>query len=164
MEAAAITGIALFCLYTGICISQFGIPASLSDTYYLLGGEKRCGYAFSLTLFAVVMLIIAYWFTITEEQWQFLVFLSAGGLVLVGAAPLFKGRDSGWHTAFALICAACAIVWTIATGHVWCLVVATLLIAGAGAVTRTLKDCRIFWLEMIAFGTTFSSLIEEVVR
>ena len=40
MEAAAIIGIVLFVLYVGGCVAAFGIPASLSDTYYLLGGEK----------------------------------------------------------------------------------------------------------------------------
>lgn len=164
MEAAAIIGIVLFVLYVGGCVAAFGIPASLSDTYYLLGGEKRYGHAFSLTMFAVVMLILAYWFTITPESFRFLVFLSSGGLMLVGAAPLFKGSDSGWHSAFAVLCAVSALAWSLLTGHLWCLVGATALMSGIGAATRTIRESRTFWLEMVAFATVFASLIWEVLR
>ena len=41
----------------------------------------------------------------------FSVFFAAGGLLLVGAAPVFKEQDKGWHSVFAIICAVFATLW-----------------------------------------------------
>ena len=154
-------GVLLFTVYTVIAECLFGITTSLSETYYKL--EKPAGCLFTITLLATSFFIAPLWFDITDENLTFSVFLAVGGLMLVGVAPLFKGVDHKWHEAFAIICAAFAILWQMLNGQYWEAPAFLALFAGIGALTKTLKKCKTFWLEMAAFGSTFTSIFIKYI-
>lgn len=158
MFIASLIGIAIFIAYIIVSVAKFGVPPSLSDTYYLYGGKPK-GYIFTAVLWITVFCLIPQWISITPESLVFLVFLACAGLLLVGAAPIFKSRDDKWHQAFAIICAIAAIAWEIVMKQYIILgssVIAILLIA---LLTKTLKKGKTFYLEMMAFLSAFSSII-----
>jgi hypothetical protein len=163
MITLATLGIILFLTYIAVAITLFGIPSSLSDTFYLYGG-KPFGYIFTACLWVVGFMILPYWISITPESYKCLPFLSVGGLVFVGAAPLFKGQDSKWHSAFALICAFCALLWCVLSKNYIPFVCSVGAVGILSWITQSIKKSKIFWLEMIAFLSIFSSLIIKTYK
>lgn len=163
MITLATLGIIIFIAYVAVAIVLFGIPPSLSDTFYLFGG-KPLGYVFTITMWVVSFLILPYWLKITPESIKFMPFLAVAGLTFVGAAPLFRKEDKGWHSAFAIGCAIFAILWAILTKNVDFLAINLFTFAVVSLLTKTLKSCKTFWLEMAAFATVFASLIWEGLR
>lgn len=162
MITLATLGIIIFTVYVTVAVVLFGIPKSLSDTFYLYGG-RPFGHVFTITMWVVSFLILPYWLKITPESIKFMPFLSVAGLTFVGAAPLFKKEDKGWHSAFAIGCAIFAILWAILAKNVDLLAINLFTFVVVSLLTETLKSCKTFWLEMVAFGTIFSSLLKQMV-
>lgn len=156
MEIAFLIGVFLFLAYTIAMSAMYGVPSSLSNTYYLLG-EKPRGYLFTFCLWATAFLIAPLWLSVSENLTA-LVFLACGGLILVGSAPSFMSVDKGWHTAFALICAVASMSWQIASGSYIPIIGSLLMCLGIAILTKSLLYARIFWLEMTAFLSTFVSV------
>lgn len=157
MEIAFLIGVFLFLAYTIAMSAMYGVPSSLSNTYYLLG-EKPRGYLFTFCLWATAFLIAPLWFSVTKDIFTFSTFLACGGLLLVGAAPVFKGEDNKWHQIFAIICAVFALLWQVLNKQYWEVLAVTLIVAILVFITKSWKQCRTFWLEMIAFFSTFLSI------
>lgn len=133
---------------------------SLSDSFYFLNEYKRgLGYLFTLLLWVVVFSILPQWMNVTNDNLQFLVFISAGALIFVGAAPLFKLQDKGFHQVFAIVCAVAAIAWELTYIVYIPLILVTIAIGIASISTKTLKSNHTYWLEMIAFLSIYFSLI-----
>ncbi|MBQ3679828.1 MAG: hypothetical protein IJP79_07190 [Paludibacteraceae bacterium] len=157
MWISFIIGVLLFVAYVVTAICLWGVPSSLSQTFYLLDGKPK-GYIFTAAMWAVCFLIAPQWFSVTEDWATFSVFFAVGGLMLVGAAPMFKETDRGWHEVFAIICAVFALLWQILNGQYWEMALFLVVFCGIGIATKTYKSCRTFWLEMVAFGSTFLSI------
>ena len=156
-----IIAIAVLVTYLAIAISLFGIPSSISNTYYLYESKhKGLGYVFTLFMWCEAVLLTIIMLTIGEHSpLQFLGFLSPAGLAFCGCAVLSKGvtLESKVHIAGALIGAVCGLIWCIVFGglirtfgvfltlNTICLLVAYM--------TDSYDDSLIFWVEVISFGT-----------
>lgn len=158
MTIAFLIGVLLFISYVTVSLIKFGILPSLSDSFYKYGGKPK-GYIFTVAMWATVFLIMPLWFSVTKDIFTFSTFLACGGLLLVGAAPMFKESDNKWHQIFAIICAVFAILWQILHKQFWEVPLFIIILGTIAYKTKTLKDCRTFWLEMAAFGSTFLSII-----
>lgn len=101
-----------------LCYSAWvtgGIPESLSSTYY---GLKDDGWMFQLLCIGVGFGLLPVWLDACEGEYEFLAFLSCGGLMFVGAAPMFRLKLDGIiHYSAAAVCCVCAIFWLLLSGN-----------------------------------------------
>ena len=157
MWISFVIGVGLFVAYVVTAVCLWGVPASLSQTFYLLDGKPK-GYIFTAAMWAVCFLIAPLWLSVSEDALAFSAFFAIGGLMLVGAAPMFKETDRRWHEAFAIVCAAFALLWQFLNGQYWEAVAFLVVFFALAKVTKTMRVCRTFWLEMVAFASTFLSI------
>jgi hypothetical protein len=99
-------------LYNGYIIIKYKkIPESVSETSYLLGGNKRylfTGYCV-ITSFCLLPMLLEITMTL-----QFLPFLFCGGLLFAGCSPLFReGLDKLVHYSSAYIAFAAYVLYMI---------------------------------------------------
>ena len=154
----SIAGAAFFSVCLALLLVRFGIPTSLSESYYNLGGKDGKGILFYGMLAVTVFLML----TPMVEAAQFWGFLCGAGLLFVGAAPAFKG-DSGIdkiiHPISAAVCGITSFM-TLLQVRLWWLDIITIAAAvGLALWTKTAKTCYIFWLEMAAFYGLFAGRI-----
>lgn len=153
----------IYVVYNAIAIAIFGVPESLSNTYYLYKEKCNKGWLFCLMMYLVVALMMPAWITLSEgSNFQFLAFLAPASIMFVGTAPRFKDfeLENKVHMTSAYIAAACSLLWVaIVTPYWWIIIVWLGFIALASFITSTYKTCLVYWLEMIAFGATFTSAI-----
>lgn len=166
-------GVIVFAIYNAYILSKFGVPHSLSNTFYLLNGIKKgLGYLFTIMMFTLSICLMPGWIEITESisSWSHhltaLPFFAAALLSFVGAAPAFKDSDleNKVHTISACAAAAFAILWCsiVCYNIAWIIIPAsTIVILIASLATRTLKSCITYWLEMIAILATFITILVE---
>lgn len=143
----------IFFGYNIAIISKFGVPESLSNSFYILDDVKKgLGYLFTIALYLTVFTLLPVWFSIGgNENIEFLKFFSAAMLGFVGAAPLFKGSDKEYHGKFAIISAITGILWIIFATPYWYLLLAiAMLMIGLMLITKTKKSIT-YWLEMVMF-------------
>lgn len=129
---------------------KYGVPKSLSDTYYTPIGRRYL----PLTLGVVVISLLPPSLDLVVPQAQWAVFLALGGLAFVVATP--KSRDDYQgkiHLGAAIISAICTqVVVAIHTPQLlWVWLPASGLLL--------LKHGRIFWIEMLCFVTCISTLL-----
>lgn len=153
----------IFVAYNAVAIPIFGIPESLSNTYYLYKEKCDKGWLFCLMMYLVVALMMPAWITLSDgSAFQFLAFLAPASIAFVGTSPRFKDGDleNKVHTYSAYVAAACSLLWVgLVTPYWWVILVWLGFIAIASILTSSYKSCLVYWLEMIAFGATFTSAI-----
>lgn len=153
----------IYVAYNAISLANFGVPHSLSMTYYLWRQKSKKGYLFPLMMYAVVAFMMPAWITMSEgSDFQFLAFLAPAAITFVGTAPRFLDTDleNKVHSIAALIAAACSLAWVILVTPFWYLILVWFGYAAmASILTSTCKTAYIYWLETVAFGTTFTSAI-----
>lgn len=158
-----IVALAIFWAYNSFCLAFFGIPESLSMTYYLWKDKSDKGFLFPIMMYMVVALMMPAWITMTEgSDWQFLAFLAPASIAFVGTAPAFLGSDleNKVHSISAIIAAVCSLAWVIlVTPYWWLILIWTGFVALAAIFTSSYKSAYTYWLETIAFGATFTSAI-----
>lgn len=142
--------------YLAYVVGCFGIPRSLSDTYYLLG--KR-GWIFQAVLCLFGSLLMPTWIDLSSNGTQFLAFLACAGLLFVTTAPCFKIDIEGKvHYVSAVVCCMAAFIWQIAE-MCWLLPIGSLALAlGSTVIT---KGKLFWWVEMaILVGSVISIFIK----
>lgn len=153
----------IYVAYNAISLAYFGVPDSLSMTYYLWKQKFNKGYLFPLMMYAVVAFMMPAWITMSEgSDFQFLAFLAPASIAFVGTAPKFLDTDleNKVHSIAALIAAVCSLAWVVlVTPYWWLILVWFGFVAIASVLTSTYKTSIVYWLETIAFGATFSSTI-----
>lgn len=153
----------VFVAYNAIAIALFGIPESLSNTYYLYKEKYNKGFLFPAMMYLVVAFMMPAWITMSEgSNFQFLAFLAPASIAFVGTAPKFKDFDleNKVHSIAALIAAACSLLWVILVTPYWWMILVWLGFIGIAAIlTSSYKTCLVYWLEQVAFGATFTSAI-----
>jgi hypothetical protein len=164
MEILVIISFCIYIVYNLISLYTFGVPHSLSNTYYLWNGVKQgAGYAFCACLGLMVALLLPSWLEMSAgSPWQFLSFLTCGSLLFVAAAPNFKsiGIESTVHSVAAIFSAICAILWIVFVADLWAIVLLTLMYTLIVAVSHgSLRSCYIYWLETIAFLSLYFSVL-----
>ena len=164
----------LFLAYNIGIVSKFGIPPSLSQSYYLLNGvKKNLGFLFTGMMLTMAFTLLPAWLELGEviSSWSSylnpLVFFTCAAIAFVGAAPAFKANklEGTVHKVAAIVAAACSMIWCLAV--CWQIMYIPLGVAGliavVGAITKTWKSAAVYWLEMMAFGATFITVIVELI-
>ena len=162
-----IISILIFCAYMGAILAIYGIPASVSETFYLLPKGKR--WLFTAFCWGV-SIIVAPWLDATPERWQFLAFLSVGGLCFVGTAAQFKDDFvARVHFAGAGVCAVASQLWIFIVAGLWWVSLACLAAAGIACYVLWRRASRragrpmfgnvVFWAEAWAFVSLFVSIL-----
>ena len=153
----------IYLLYNAVAIGIFGIPPSLSETYYLYKDKWNIGFVFPIMMYLVVGFMMPAWLTLSEgSAFQFLSFIAPASIAFVGTAPAFKSSnlENSVHSVSAIIAAICSLLWVILVTPYWWIIVLALLVFALGAfLTQTLLTAKIYWLETIAFVSTFMSAI-----
>jgi hypothetical protein len=172
---------AVFLAYniTAICI--FGMPSSLSDTFYLYQSKKNgLGYIFTAMMFTMALSLMPAWLSISDavSGWEhnltFLAFFAAAMICFVGAAPAFRniGIENKVHMIAAKSCAVFAIAWCavvcwrimyiipIAIGLAWFI---GWLLRNHTNEGRKWTKCDDWIWEMAAFIATFATIITQCI-
>lgn len=163
MELLYYFGISFFVLYiSSICII-YGIPESISDSFYLLEkGYKdikwNMSYAFTVFCYVICFSIMPVWLEHTPKILQFIPFIAASALAFVGTSPYFKTINKKIHFVSAIICMIFAILWIYLVAIKYWYV--PLNIALMFLILYLLnRKSWMFYLEMWAFMSLFTSLI-----
>jgi hypothetical protein len=108
-------------------------------------------------------LLLPAWLEISAlSSLQFTAFLAAAGIIFTGSAPAFKSNDleKKVHTVSALVAAVFALLWVIFVSKLWFIILIWLaVIALIAFITKTIKSSYIYWLETVAFMSTFTSIL-----
>lgn len=155
--------ILLFVIYNIVALMLFGVPKSLSMTYYLFKEREDCLKAlFPVTVTLICLLLIPCWLEISNgSPWQFTAFLSAGSLLFVGFVPAFKSsKMEGYlHDIAAYVGTTFGLLWIIMVTQFWYVILIVLSIVSIIAIwTKTWKTSCIYWIEVVAFISTFISI------
>lgn len=154
----------IYLLYNAIAVRLFGVPSSLSDTFYLYKAKKDwLRIVFPLMMLAMACLLMPSWLTISEgSPWQFTSFLAAASIIFVGSAPGFKDDDmtNKVHSISAILAAIMSIAWICLVANMWYMVIAWLIIVLLLAyASKTFRKSTVYWFETVAFMATFSSIL-----
>lgn len=154
----------LFVIYNIVALILFGVPKSLSMTYYLFKERKNTlKILFPAMIAMLCLLLIPCWLELSEgSNFQFLSFLAPAALMFVGFTPAFNDADmyKTIHNIAAYTCAVFALLWIILVTPYWYVILIVLgVMAAISIVTKTWKTCYIYWLEMVAFVSLFISII-----
>lgn len=153
----------VYVAYNIISLSRFGIPKSLSMTYYLWKEKVGSGIAFPIMMYIVVALMMPAWITMSEgSDYQFLAFLAPAAILFVATAPAFKSSslENAVHQASAYLAAALSLAWIIlVTPHWWVIPVWLGFVILASVFTSSYRTSYIYWLETVAFGATFTATL-----
>ena len=169
----ACIAIGIFTAYCIVACCLFGVPISLSHTYYYYNERyPGTGWVFTAMIVVVSFMLVYPWIYATHQvsSWShwfgFLPFLCCAMLVFVAFAPNARNK---WVQQVHMICAKLAAVFAI----LWICIVCwkimyvlpawILLCGGVAHLTHTAKTCRDWWWEMVAFGATFTCIIVELV-
>lgn len=153
----------IYVAYNAISLALFDVPESLSNTYYLYKEKSNKGWLFPLMMYAVVALMMPAWITLSEDSdFQFLAFLAPAAIAFVGTAPAFKSDDleNKVHSISAVIAAACSLAWVALVTPHWCVILIWFyIVVSLSLLTSSYKTCLVYWLEQVAFGSTFTAAI-----
>ena len=135
--------------------------------------KKGLGTLFTVMMFVVSLLLMPAWIDITERitEWShyltILPFLGAASITFVGAAPNFRSckMENIVHTVAAGCAAAFSLIWVAVVCYkiCWLIPLWVLIIGGLAHLTKSHKTATDYWLEMIAFGATFSAILIETI-
>lgn len=163
VTSSIITATITYVAYNAIALAIFGVPQSLSETYYLYKKSHGMGFLFPTMMALVVAFMMPAWITMSEgSPFQFLSFLAPASILFVGAAPAFKSSslENSVHSISALIAAACSLAWVcLITPYWWEILVWGAIAICFAILTKTYKTSCVYWLETIALGATFTSAI-----
>lgn len=148
----------IFALYLVSVLRYIGhIPTSLSETYYLIPH----GVWFTLMMWAISFTLLPAMLDLTPDGFKFLMFLALASICFVGTAPNFRDEFEGKvHSTSAILAACFGILWSVLMpfGFIGLALAIFGVLVGA-LMTDTIKDSRIFWLEIIAFGCVYLTAI-----
>ena len=142
---------------TAVCVKCKGVPYSISDTFYTLDHKLW----FGATMFLTAGFLMPAILEVTPASYQFTAFLACAGMILVGAAPNFRGGiERPIHIAGATLCLVFSQVWVALTCPWALLVWPVYLIYTVVMMTRHISERILddflqtkpmFWVEVVAF-------------
>lgn len=153
----------IYFAYNAISLANFGVPQSLSMTYYLWKNKVNAGFVLPIMMYLVVAFMMPAWISLSEgSSFQFLAFLAPVAIAFVGTAPAFLGDkiECRVHTIAAIVAAVCSLAWICLVTPYWMAIPIIAVIVTAKAwFTKSYKTSYIYWLETIAFESTFVAAI-----
>lgn len=154
--------------YNAVALRLFGVPESLSMTFYLFKEKKNwlcIWFPIMMTLMAGALLPA--WLEISEgSNLQFMSFLAASGILFTGAAPAFQSSkmEKSVHMTSAIVAAIFAILWVVLVANLWYVILVWFVaITIIGYMTKSINTSYIYWLETIAFLSTFTAVFAYFV-
>ncbi|WP_195375498.1 MULTISPECIES: glycosyl transferase [Parabacteroides] len=171
MMTLIIISLVIFLAYLTGTYKYFGIPYSISDTYYKLENRKKgAGWLFSAMCVSVGGLLLPALLELTPESYQFTAFLACAGLIFVGAAPQFKLPLTGSvHYGSAAVCVIFSQIWVGLTCW-WVLLPVWISFIGyilygmfrysdffRGRI-YFIESKPMFWAEIAALGATYVTI------
>ena len=159
----------LFIIYNTVALMLFGVPKSLSMTYYLFKDKvDTLKFLFPAMMTILTVFLMPCWLQMSEgSNFQFTAFLSAASVLFVGAAPAFLSSsvENMVHNVSAYICAAAALAWIcLVTPYWYVILIVFAVIALIAWLTKTWKTSYIYWLEMVTFISTFISMVAYYIE
>lgn len=170
MTTLIIISLVIFLAYNIMTYAWFGIPYSISDTYYKLESRKKgAGWLFSGMCVSVGGLLMPAILDITPDHYQFTAFLACAGLIFVGAAPQFKlPLTNTVHYGSAAVCCVFSQIWVGLTVWwillpVWISFLAYIIIfmmkhKEENVWDRFVSAKPMFWVEIAALSTTYFTI------
>ena len=148
-----------FIAYNSFVILTFGVPASVSDSSYLLK-ERNLSSLFTFFCWLTALPLLIYWIEVLQTDWDILPFAACGALMFVGSSPDFKDEsiEKKVHNISTIICLSASYTWSLLYGNV---ILTSLCIAISAVLYFVLKhkDDKIFWIEIIAFINIYIQLM-----
>ena len=151
--------IAVFICYMTASIIAFGIPKSISDTYYHWEDKSlNLGILFTSFIWGITFPLMIVWIEALPNDWNFVPFIACSSLMFVGTAAAFKmPLTKEVHFTSAIIAAIASYTWSFAYGSTEIAFVSFLLPIIAIFMDKN-KDNKIFWLELGAFVNMYMQL------
>ena len=169
-----LVSLSIFIAYNISALCIFGVPSSLSNTFYLYNEKKKnLGMLFPAMMGTMGFTLLPAWLELGEiiSPWStnlnVLAFFACAAICFVGAAPAFKSNklEGTVHTVAAITAAVTSLVWCLVV--CWQIMYVPILTAGliaaVAALSKTFKSGLTYWLEMMAFGATFVTVIVELL-
>ena len=155
----------LYFIYNVIALMLFGVPKSLSMTYYLFKNRvENLKFLFPSMMILLTVFLLPCWLQMSVgSPYQFTAFLSAVGILFVGFTPAFNNSkmEGTIHTVSACISAAAALAWILLVTPYWYVILGIFAIVSVIAIlTKTWKTCSMYWLETVAFVSTFVAMLD----
>lgn len=101
-------------IYNGYVLKNYGVPESLSETAYLFRFHGKSEWLFTYFCLIVAFILFPIWVSQTNENYQFLTFLSCGGMIFAGITPLFKEEfQKAVHYTSGIIAMIAYLAWMI---------------------------------------------------
>lgn len=145
-----------YCLYMTV-VNNKELPESISETSYISKNRYNTTLPFSILCFICAIGIFPLWVSISPENWQFLTFLSCGGMIFAGCTPLFKEEfESTIHYTSGIIAFISGLIWLCVT-HNW---LSISIICMLGTIFTLLKRKNyVFIFEIIGYLTIAGTLL-----
>lgn len=159
MTTLVLISFIVFVAYNIVSLILFGVPKSLSETFYLYKEKYNCGWVFSVVLAVMAFTLMPAFIQISENNfywYAFLSFFTCAFIVFVAVAPHFKSYESRIHTISALIAAFSGFLWCFLS--IW-IVPVLVIITMSFPIIGLWKTSKTYWLEMIAFFSVYYSVI-----
>ena len=160
MLGLLLVSLAILAGYIAVMVRKDGIPASVSETFYVLEHPKW----FTACMTASAFLLFPPALDAGRPESQFLIFLAVIGMCMAGLFPHFKSGDKALHYAGSAMLLLSSQIW-VGCNEPWILL---LLAAWAayvgvrlqrdkeGTLLARLARCRaLFWLEITVIVTTY---------
>ena len=159
---------ALYLSYNFAALSLFGTPKSLSQTFYEFKGRKSWQrFLFPIMMVGMGFLLLPAWLEISAgSSFMFTAFFAAAGIIFTGTAPAFNSSEmeNRVHMGSAIFAAVFALLWIILVAQLWWFIIVwAVMIALVALLTNTWKSGLIYWLETVAFMSTFTAIIAHFV-
>lgn len=169
-----LAAIAVFTAYNAIAIKLFGIPSSLSNTFYYFNNKwKNGGWIFTAMMWIVCGLLIVPWIEVNQKisSWSqyltILPFATIACLLFVATAPNFRDEElpNKVHMTCAKLAAVFALLWIciVCWKIIYIIPIIILICGGIAHWTKTAKSGRDWWLEMCVFISTFVTIIIKLL-
>lgn len=138
--------------YLAYAYCKVGIPYCLSDTAYTVGKG-----VFASVMIAVAVCMWLPMIEATADEWQFLVFLSFAGIVILAVSP-YKDSDFNYRLHYIGTCIAMVAVLILwAVSGVWIVPISTISL---WLTLREITDKWLLWVELLMFTLAITYTIK----
>lgn len=160
-----------FVVYIIITIALFGIPKSLIHSYFLYRERQNAlKLMFPVTMILMSIFLMPCFIHISVyESFDILSLLCGLSLIAIGIAPVISERYANINTniqnIISLLGVLFAILWStlITTWTIPLIVLASMtIVLLVTKQIKTIKTYYIFWLEIFAFISVFTSIIYHI--
>ena len=169
-----ICAVVVFAVYNITMVAMYDVPASLSETFYLLNDERKgYGYFFTAMMWVVAFLLLPALIGISDRlgAWECyctpIAFAAVASICFVGSAPAFSnfGMESKVHSVAAKLSAFFALAWClVACWRIMYVPILSFVVTLVfGYKSKTLRLCATYWLELAAYSATLVTLAVECI-